>query len=139
MTSANTTLSPAFPGAVHDQPAAGAGGGRKRLPSRHSRTLRMRGQGATWIEYRYSEPRTIESAEVYWAEDAGGRGCALPASWSLAWWDGSAWKPVEGVAAYPTEKQFNPVRFTPARTNAIRLQVVEQSRQPAGILEWRID
>jgi hypothetical protein len=55
------------------------------------------------------------------------------------WWDGAAWKPVEGVAAYATEKdKFNSVHFAPVHTNAIRLQVVEQGRQPAGILEWRI-
>ena len=40
------------------------------------------GEGGMWIEYRYSEPRTIGSAEVYWAADADGRGCALPSSWS---------------------------------------------------------
>ena len=35
------------------------------------------GEGGMWIEYRYSEPRTIGWAEVYWAVDADGRGCAL--------------------------------------------------------------
>src|SRR5437588_8650137 len=79
------------------------------------------------------------SADVYGAADAGWGGCALPALWSLHWWDGSEWKPVEGVARYPTEKdKFNRVRFSPVRTDAIRLQVLEQGRQPAGILEWRI-
>jgi hypothetical protein len=97
------------------------------------------GGGGMWIEYRYFEPRTIGSTEVYWAADADGRGCALPSSWSLQWWDGSAWKPVEGVAAYPTEKdKFNQVRFTPVHTMAIRLRAAAQGRQPAGILEWRI-
>jgi hypothetical protein len=98
-----------------------------------------RGEAGRWIEYRYPEPRTIGSAEVYWAADADGSGCTLPASWQIVWWDGSAWKPVDGVAAYPTEKdKFNQVRFSPTRTNAIRLQVMEQGRRPAGILEWRV-
>jgi hypothetical protein len=97
------------------------------------------GEGGRWIEYRYSEPRTIGWAEVYWAADADGRGCALPASWWLEWWDGSAWKPVEGVAAYATQKdKFNQVRFTPVHATAIRLQAAAQGRQPAGILEWRV-
>ena len=97
------------------------------------------GERGMWIEYRYSEPRTIGSAEVYWAADAEGRGCALPSSWWLEWWDGSAWKPVEGTAAYPTEKdKFNRVGFTPVHTMAIRLQATAQGRQPAGILEWRV-
>jgi hypothetical protein len=97
------------------------------------------GEGGMWIEYRYSEPRTIGWAEVYWAADADGRGCALPASWRLEWWDSSAWRPVEGATAYPTEKdKFNRVGFTPVHTTAIRLRAAAQGRQPAGILEWRI-
>jgi len=97
------------------------------------------GAGGRWIEYRYSEPRTMGSAEVYWAADADGQGCAPPSSWSLEWWDGSAWKPVEGVATYPTDKdRFNRVRFTQVRTTAIRLHVSAEGRRPVGILEWRV-
>lgn len=97
------------------------------------------GETGTWIEYRYSQPRTIGSAEVYWAADADGGECALPSSWSLQWWDGSAWKPVKGVPTYPTEKdRFNRVRFTAVRATAIRLLATTQGRQSAGILEWRI-
>ena len=97
------------------------------------------GETGKWIEYRYSEPRSIGSAEVYWAADADGVGCALPSSWSLQWWDGAVWKPVEGVASYPTGKDsFNRVRFTPVRTTAIRLLATTQGRQSAGILEWRV-
>jgi hypothetical protein len=92
-----------------------------------------------WIEYRYSETRTIASAEVYWAEDADGRGCALPSSWWLEWWDGAAWKPVDAPAAYPTGKdRFNRASFTPVHTTAIRLRAAPQGRQPVGILQWRI-
>ncbi len=98
-----------------------------------------RGTGGMWIEYRYSEPRTIGMTEVYWAADADGRGCELPSSWSLQWWDGSAWKPVQGVTAYSTERdKFNRVRFTPVHTTVIRLQPAAQGRQPVGILEWRV-
>ncbi len=96
-------------------------------------------RGGMWIEYRYSEARPMASAEVYWAADAEGKGCAPPASWSLEWLDGAAWKPVEGVAAYPAEKdRFNRVAFTPVTTTAIRLRAASQGRQPVGILEWRI-
>ncbi len=91
-----------------------------------------------WIEYRYSEPRQIGSAEVYWAVDEAAE-CATPSSWSLEWWDGAAWKAVEGAGAYPAEKdRFNQVRFTPVRTTAIRLRVTAQSGRTAGIMEWRV-
>lgn len=92
--------------------------------------------GARWIEYRYSEPRPFSSAEVYWAGDSG---VSLPASWRVEWWDGSAWKPVEGVAQYPVEKdKFNRVAFPTVRATAIRLSVTSQGRRPAGILEWKV-
>lgn len=95
--------------------------------------------GGMWIEYRYPEPRALGAAEVYWAADADGRVCQLPASWSLQWWDGSAWKTVSGVTAYPTAPdKFNRVRFETVHATAIRLQVSTEGRQTAGILEWRV-
>ncbi|HTX37254.1 MAG TPA: beta-L-arabinofuranosidase domain-containing protein [Bryobacteraceae bacterium] len=97
-----------------------------------------RGEGM-WIEYRYSAARPMSSAEVYWAADAAGNGCALPASWSLEWWDNGTWKPVEGVTAYPAEPdRFNRVRFKPVTTTAVRLRAAPMGGQPVGILEWRI-
>lgn len=98
-----------------------------------------RAEGGAWIEYRYSSPRNISTAEVYWAVDADGRGCELPGSWSLEWWDGSAWKPVVAATPYTTERdKFNRVRFASVHTTALRLQLPLQPRQPVGILEWRV-
>ena len=92
-----------------------------------------------WIEYRYSAPQTIGSAAVYWAADRDDRGCDLPSAWSLEWWDGSAWRPVAGVAAYPVERdRFSQVHFQPVHTAAIRLLATPRNRRPAGILEWRV-
>ncbi len=97
------------------------------------------GARGMWIEYRYAEAQRVGSAEVYWAADAEGKGCALPASWSIEWLDGAEWKAVDAVAAYTTAKdQFNRVRFTPVTAAAIRLRAVAQDRQPVGILEWRV-
>ena len=92
-----------------------------------------------WIEYRYPEARAISSAEVYWAADADEAGCSLPSSWWLEYWDGAAWKAVEGVAAYPVASdRFNAVHFTAIHTTAIRLHAAAAGRRPAGILEWRV-
>ena len=95
--------------------------------------------GGMWIEYRYSEPRTLASAEIYWAADSDGRGCEAPASWSLQWWDGTTWQQVAATGPYLSAlNQFNRIRFAPVHTTAIRLQAVGQGRQPVGILEWRV-
>jgi DUF1680 family protein len=96
------------------------------------------GSAPKWLEYRYSEPRQIGSSDVYWVEDES-VGCALPASWSIETWDGAAWKPVEGVAAYPIFKDgFSSVKFPPVRTAAIRVRATPQGRATAGVLEWRV-
>jgi uncharacterized protein len=63
----------------------------------------------------------------------------MPSSWSLEWWDGAAWKAVEGAGAYPVERdKFNQVRFTPVRTTAIRLRATGPTGRTAGIFEWRV-
>jgi DUF1680 family protein len=96
------------------------------------------GQGGRWIEYRYPEPRTIGSAEVYWAADEDAAGCALPASWSVEWWDGAAWKAAE--ATYPVERdRFSVAKFGPLRTDRVRLRVVGAGRRQVGLLEWRVE
>jgi hypothetical protein len=98
-------------------------------------------RGAQWIEYRYSRPRRMGSAEVYWAddrEDSVGP-CRLPAAWSLLYWDGNQWRPVENTTPYETrDGQFSRVRFTPVATTAIRLSVQTKQAVAAGIYEWRV-
>ena len=95
--------------------------------------------GERWIEYRYSDARPMSWAEVYFAADADGRGCDLPASWTLERWDGNGWRPLSGASAYTTEKDhFNRVTFTRTATTAIRLRVTPQARRAVGILEWRV-
>ncbi len=97
------------------------------------------GSAGKWIEFRYSEPRQIGSAEVYWVEDESGGGCALPAAWSVEWLDGTTWKPVDGVSAYPVAKDaFSSVKFRPVKATAIRVRVTPQARATAGLLEWRV-
>jgi hypothetical protein len=96
-------------------------------------------QNPPWIEFRYPEAQRFSSSEVYWAVDSDPQGCQLPSSWSLEWWDGSVWRPVQGVAAYPAQPdRFNQVRFQAVETTAVRLRVATEGRRPAGIFEWRV-
>jgi hypothetical protein len=92
---------------------------------------------ANYIEYRFSSPVRLSSAEVYWAEDDGE--CRLPASWSVSFLDGDRWRPVEGASGYATDRdKFNATRFIPVSTNAIRLEVRVQDQRTAGIMEWKV-
>lgn len=93
-----------------------------------------------WVEYRFDEPKTLSSAEVYWFDDRGRGGCRVPKSWKLLYEKDGKWKPVSGVENYGTERdQFNKVSFEPVKTTAIRLQVQLRPDYSGGILEWRVN
>ncbi|MFI5179650.1 MAG: beta-L-arabinofuranosidase domain-containing protein, partial [Vicinamibacterales bacterium] len=122
--------------------------------------FRMRpplGQPA-WVEYRFKQPVTLTSSDVYFADDR--RYCRLPASWRLMYQDGGAWKPVATRSAYGVEKdRFNHAEFAPVTTTAIRIEVEPATRhyksgeigppdamflsrdidwRELGLIEWRI-
>ena len=80
-----------------------------------------------WIEYTFKKPMSVESAEVYWADDR--RFCRLPASWRVVYKGGAGWKPVEPKAPFIVEKdRFNRVAFAPVTTTAVRIEVEPATR-----------
>lgn len=111
-----------------------------------------------WIEYEFSAPSTVSTAQVYWYDDR--RFCHIPASWQVLYQDGGEWKPVANRAPYAvTKNQFDIVEFEPVKTTAVRLEIVPQVAQyksgqigppdamfinhdldwrEAGVLEWRV-
>ncbi len=103
---------------------------------------------APWVQYEWSQPVTIDKVEVYWAVDRP-RPAAIPgSSWPrmlvpqtcrILYWNGSAFVPVSthsgsGISA----DTFNLTAFEPVKTSKLRLEVIPQTRKPAGILEWRV-
>ena len=77
--------------------------------------------------------------EVYWFDDTGHGGCRVPKSWQVLCLDGPDWKPVAGPRTEPVEKdRFNVTRFTPVRTEALRLVVQLQPEMSGGVLECRV-
>ncbi len=101
-----------------------------------------------WTQYEWSMPVSIGKVEVYWAVDrpraagipgADGPSLHVPTSYQLLYWDDSEFVPVNqprglGIA----EDTFNGTTFEPVTTTKIRLMVIPQQGQPAGILEWRV-
>ena len=104
--------------------------------------------GAAWVEYAWSQPVSIDTVEVFWAVDkpraveipgAGGPRMRLPESYRIVYWDGSGFVPVERPAGLGVRADvFNATTFAPVKTTRVRLEVVPQARQPAGVLEWRV-
>ena len=96
---------------------------------------------AEWLEYDWTEPRTLSGASVYWFDDTGKGECRVPASWRLTYKDGDAWKPVElQASAYETKTDtFNRATFKPVKTAALRVEVQLQPNVSGGVLEWRVE
>jgi len=104
-----------------------------------------------WVQYDFESPRQVSWVEVYWGERAaetgrrGGNPAAavavkLPASWSVQYRDGEAWKDVRATGAYAlAADRFNRVAFDPVTTYALRLIVQLAPDATAGIYEWRVN
>ena len=98
-------------------------------------------KGSTeWVEYDFSEEKTVGKAEVYWFDDTGSGECRVPASWRVLYKEGDDWKPVEHTTPYEIRKdQFNVVRFRPVKTTALRLEVVLAPDFSAGLFTWNVE
>jgi DUF1680 family protein len=93
-----------------------------------------------WIEMTFAKPSTVSEAEIYWFDDEANRGgVRVPASWTLLYKDGDAWKPVETADAFATAKDaWNRVTFKPVQTTALRLEVTMKPGVSAGVQEWKV-
>jgi hypothetical protein len=93
--------------------------------------------GTQWIELDGSQPVTTNGSSVYFADDGGG--LRLPASWTVQYWNGTAFVDVPSPSAYPAaDNTFNSVSYGSVTTT--RLRVVMQSGQASvGVIQWVVD
>jgi hypothetical protein len=93
-----------------------------------------------WIEMTFAKPSTVSQSEIYWFDDEANKGgVRIPASWTLLYKDGEAWKPVETSDPFATNKDaWNRVAFKPVTTTALRLEVVMKPGVSAGLQEWKV-
>jgi len=103
---------------------------------------------ASWVQYEWSEPVSIDRIEVYWAVDrprpaaipgSGGPEILVPESYRIFYWNGTDFVPVVGSQGLGVAPDcFNATTFDPIHTSKMRLEVIPQVDRPAGILEWRV-
>ncbi len=91
-----------------------------------------------WLAYEFAEQSTVQSATVYWFDDAPWGGCRVPTSWKIYYKNNSQeWVPVENADKYGVEKGIaNTVNFDPVKTTALKLEVGLPSENSIGIFEW---
>ena len=103
----------------------------------------------SWVQYDWSEQVTLNRVEVYWGVDrpkpgalpgsSSLRGMQVPQSYRILYWNGNDFVPVKEPAGLGVVADaFNSTTFTPVKTNKLRLEMILQKDQPAGILEWRV-
>ncbi|WP_165228775.1 glycoside hydrolase family 127 protein [Aquisphaera insulae] len=93
-----------------------------------------------YVEYDWKTPRIVGSSKAYWFDDTGRGACRYPASWSIEYRDGDAWKPVVARGSYPIVKDgWSEVTFAPVKTTGLRLVVQLQPRWAAGVHEWKVE
>ncbi len=122
----------------------------RRLPSSNAdttiprHTFWPRKGSVETIEYAWSEPVTLDGAEVHFFDDTSvGGGCALPASWRLlargagSASDGEGWTPIDAEFVVNGEGP-SAVRFAPMAVTGLRLEMTLAPERSAGVLEWSV-
>jgi hypothetical protein len=95
--------------------------------------------GTAWVEYALPEVTTVDRVSVYWFDDTGRGQVRVPASWTLHYKDGDAWRPVQATSGYGTARdRENVVTFAPVRTTGLRLEIAMQPGFSAGVQEWSV-
>nr|WP_246061781.1 DUF5695 domain-containing protein [Paenibacillus oralis] len=90
-----------------------------------------------WVQYDWNQNYTIDRMDVYWFDDD--QGIDLPASYTIQYWNGSAWVNVSGASGYGVSpNQYNTTTFTPVTTNKIRLNIAAKATTSTGIQSWRV-
>jgi hypothetical protein len=91
-------------------------------------------QGTQWIELDWTQPIMTNGSSVYFADDGGG--VRLPASWTVQYWNGSAFADVPNPGTYPTaDNTFNAVTFGSVTTTKLRV-VLNSGLGSVGAIQW---
>lgn len=88
-----------------------------------------------WVQYDWSQPYQVTSAQLYWFDDAGG--VLTPTTAYMEYWNANtnAWVNLGNVPL--VKDAFNTVNITGVQTSRMRVSMLNTA-QSTGILEWRV-
>ncbi|MDQ0874886.1 hypothetical protein QFZ77_003545 [Paenibacillus sp. V4I3] len=90
-----------------------------------------------WVQLDFTTAKTISGSDIYWFDDD--QGIDLPASYTLQYWNGTAWVNVGSPSGLGvTANQYNTTTFTPVSTTKIRLNITAKSTFSSGIESWKV-
>ncbi len=93
-----------------------------------------------WIRMPLGRERTVSRAKTYWwTEHYEFGGVRPPASWTLFYKHGDAWKPVSNARGYGTAvDQYNEVVFDPVKTAELKIEIKFQPGRCGSLIRWRV-
>ncbi|MCC7389566.1 MAG: glycoside hydrolase family 127 protein [Phycisphaerales bacterium] len=95
---------------------------------------------AEWVALSWDGAREVSGVRVYFFDDTGKGQCRVPASWRVVYRDGGGWKPVEAGGGYVVRKDgYSEVRFSPVKTDSVRVEVELQEGYSGGVLEFGVE
>ena len=90
--------------------------------------------GQQWVELDWSQPVTTNGSDVYFADDGGG--LQLPTTWTIQYWNGTAFVDVPNPSAYSAaDNTFNHVSFDSVTTTKLRV-ALDSGPASYGIVQW---
>jgi C1A family cysteine protease len=90
-----------------------------------------------WVQYTFGTNKTISRTEVYWFDD--NQGLDLPASYTIQYWNGTAWEEVSNPSGLGVlGNQYNVTTFTPVMTDRIRININAKPNFSTGIEQWKV-
>jgi|WetSurMetagenome_2_1015567.scaffolds.fasta_scaffold00004_111 uncharacterized protein len=93
-----------------------------------------------WIQYDFPKTETISKTKVYWFDDSPDGGCRIPDDWEILYLSGNIWKPVNTRSKYTVTKNgWDSLRFSPVRTNALKIKVKLNKDFSSGLYEWIVE
>jgi hypothetical protein len=101
--------------------------------------------GTQWVQLDWERPVRVDASDMYFFQDVADDfdgGVKRPESWSISYWDGSAFVEVPNASGYPTERdEYNHTSFGPVVTTTLRATLDSQDFSGAGgvgMLEWKV-
>ncbi|MFC7533833.1 Ig-like domain-containing protein [Actinoplanes sp. GCM10030250] len=101
-----------------------------------------------WLQYDFPSSVRVDRASIdFWSDSTtGGSGVAVPKSWKVQYWDGTAWQDVTGATGFDpaVRGRTNEVSFDPVTTTRLRAtfnglpNAAGTAYSAVGVSEWRV-
>jgi hypothetical protein len=93
-------------------------------------------QGEQWVQLDWASPQRVNVSDMYFFDDGGG--VRVPASWKIQYWDGEAFRDLDGASAYEVApNRYNRAAFPSVTTTRLRAVLVGEIAA-VGALEWKV-